>query len=80
MLRLEKLIANSSYFRKSLEGRCALDIVRTTLQTTIAAKVDPNAYLQWVLRMPAESVEAEPAAFTPWAYAKWLAERDAVAA
>jgi hypothetical protein len=80
MLRLEKLIANSSYFRTSLEGRCALDIVRTILQTAIAAKVDPNAYLQWVLRMPAESVESEPEAFTPWAYAKWMADRDAVAA
>jgi transposase len=74
MLRPEKLIANSSYFRKSLEGRCALDIVRTVLQTTIAAEVDPNAYLQWVLRMPAVSVEAEPEAFTPWAYARWLAD------
>jgi hypothetical protein len=80
MLRPEKLIANSSYFRQSLEGRCALDIVRTILQTAIAANVDPNAYLQWVLRMPAESVASEPAAFTPWAYAKWLADRAAVAA
>lgn len=80
MLRPEKLIANSSYFRRSIEGRCALDIVRTILQTTIAAEVDPNAYLQWVLRMPAESLESEPKAFTPWAYAKWLADRAAEAA
>jgi hypothetical protein len=82
MLRLEKLITNSSYFRKSIEGRCALDIIRTLLQTTIAAGVDPNAYLQWVLRMPAEGIASDPAAFTPWAYATWLAEHadaDAVA-
>jgi hypothetical protein len=75
MLRLEKLIAKSSYFRKSIEGRCALDIVRTILQTAIAADVDPSAYLQWVLRMPADAIASEPDAFTPWAYAKWLATR-----
>jgi Transposase IS66 family len=75
MLRLEKLIAKSSYFRKSIEGRCALDIVRTILQTAIAADVDPNAYLQWVLRMPADAIMSEPDAFTPWAYAKWVATR-----
>ncbi len=73
MLRLEKLIAKISYFRNSLEGRCALDIIRTLLQTAIAADVDPNSYLQWVLRMPAESVSSDPAAFTPWAYAAFLA-------
>jgi hypothetical protein len=34
MLRMKKLIENSSLFRTSLEGRFALDIMRTVLQTS----------------------------------------------
>jgi hypothetical protein len=72
MLRPEKLIENSALFRQTLDGRCALDIMRTILQTAVAAKVDLHAYLLWVMQMPAESVIADPDAFTPLAYAKYL--------
>ena len=74
MLRLEKLIENSALFRQTLEGRFALDIVRTVLQTAIAAGVELNIYLQWLLRMPSEAIEAEPEAFTPLAFARFQAQ------
>jgi hypothetical protein len=35
----EKLIEESSMFRKTLQGRFALDIIRTVLQTAVAAGV-----------------------------------------
>jgi hypothetical protein len=73
MLRLEKVIENNSMFRQTIEGRCALDIMRTVLQTAVAAKVDLRNYLLWVMRMPDDVVAKEPSAFTPLAYAHHIA-------
>ena len=70
MLRLEKLIENNALFRQTLEGRFALDVVRTVLQTAIAAKVDLQLYLMWILAMPPEVVASSPAEFTPHAFAR----------
>jgi hypothetical protein len=72
MLRLEKLIENSSLFRTSLEGRFALDIMRTVLQTAVAARAPLQQYLLAVLRAPPEEVTANPERFTPrsWAAAQ----------
>jgi hypothetical protein len=70
MLRMEKLIQNNALFRQTLHGRFALDIMRTVLQTAIAARVDPQAYLLWVLRMPPDVVANEPEQFTPLAFAR----------
>lgn len=70
MLRLERLIENNALFRQTLEGRFALDIVRSVLQTAIAANVNLTLYLNWLLRMPADVVNADPAEFTPFAFAK----------
>jgi len=70
MLRMEKLIQNNALFRQTLHGRFALDILRTILQTAIAARVDPQAYLLWVLRMPPDAVANEPEQFTPLAFAR----------
>jgi hypothetical protein len=70
MLRMEKLIQNNALFRQTLNGRFALDILRTVLQTAIAARVDPQAYLLWVLRMPPDAVAKEPDQFTPLAFAR----------
>ena len=75
MLRQETLIQNNALFRATLDGRGALDIMRTILQTAMAAEVDPAAYLKWVLMMPKESIDAEPQGFTPRAYAAWLASQ-----
>jgi hypothetical protein len=69
MLRMEKLIEGSAMFRRSLEGRFVLDIVRTVLQTAVAAGVPVHEYLVSVLRASDEEVKAQPARFTPRAWA-----------
>ena len=71
MLRMEKLIESSSMFRKSLEGRFALDVVRTLLQTTVAADAPVHEYLVSVLRASEEEISAKPERFTPRA---WVAQ------
>jgi hypothetical protein len=71
MLRTEKLIEGSSMFRKSLEGRFALDVVRTIMQTAIAAGVPVHEYLVSILRADADEIASHPERFTPRA---WLAD------
>jgi hypothetical protein len=71
MLRMEKLIESSSMFRKSLEGRFALDVVRTLLQTAVAADAPVHEYLVSVLRASEEEISAKPERFTPRA---WVAQ------
>jgi hypothetical protein len=65
MLRLEKLIEASSLFRTTLEGRFALDIMRSVLQTAVAAHAPLQDYVLAVLRASPDEVAAEPARFTP---------------
>jgi hypothetical protein len=76
MLRMEKLIENSSLFRTSLEGRFALDIMRTVLQTAVAARAPLQTYLLSVLRTPPAEVAANPERFTPraWSAANSISE------
>lgn len=74
MLRMEKLIQNGSMFRTSLEGRFALDIMRSVTQTAIAAGAPLQDYLLDVLRTAPGEVEANPESFTPRA---WVARRSA---
>jgi hypothetical protein len=69
MLRLEKLIENSSLFRTSLEGRFALDIMRSVLQTAVAARAPLQTYLLAVLRAHPAEVALNPERFTPRAWA-----------
>ena len=69
MLRMEKLIEGSSMFRRSLEGRFALDVVRSVLQTTVAAGVPVHEYLVSVLRTSHEELAKHPDRFTPHAWA-----------
>jgi len=69
MLRTEKLIENSSMFRLSLEGRFVLDIIRTILQTAVAARVPVHEYLTSVLRSNADEIDQQPERFTPHAWA-----------
>jgi len=70
MLRMEKLIQANALFRNSLEGRFALDINRSILQTAIAARVPMQDYMTHVLRADPKDVVARPHEFTPLAYAK----------
>jgi hypothetical protein len=70
MLRTEKLIENSSMFRRSLEGRFVLDIIRTVLQTAVAAGVPIQEYLMSVLREDPDEITNHPERFTPRAWAE----------
>jgi hypothetical protein len=69
MLRMEKLIEGSSMFRRSLEGRFVLDVVRTVSQTAVAAGVPVHEYLVSLLRSNPDEVTAHPERFTPRAWA-----------
>ena len=77
MLRTEKLIEGSSMFRKSLEGRFVLDVVRTILQTAVAARAPAHEYLVSVLRTSEDEIAKHPERFTPRA---WAAANAAAAA
>lgn len=68
MLRTEKLIEGSSMFRKSLEGRFVLDVVRTILQTAVAAGAPAHEYLVSVLRTSEDEIAKHPESFTPRAW------------
>jgi len=70
MLRMEKLIEGASMFRKSLEGRFALDVVRTVVQTAVAAGAPVHPYLVHALSAPRAEVAARPGDFTPHAWAR----------
>ena len=70
MLRTEKLIEKSSMFRKTLEGRFVLDIIRTVLQTAVAAGVPVHEYLEFVLREDPDEVASHPERYTPLAWSK----------
>jgi hypothetical protein len=72
MLRPEKLIEANSCFRWSLNGRFALDINRTMLQTAIAAHAPLNEYISFVLQASPEEVAEAPQNFTPLAFAQSL--------
>lgn len=68
LLRLEKLIEKSSLFRRSLEGRFVLDVIRTVAQTAVAAAVPVHAYIEFVLRADPKLVAEHPEQFTPRAF------------
>jgi len=57
-------------FRQTLEGRFVLDIVRTLLQTAVAAGVPVHAYVESVLRADAADIAAHPERYTPRAWAR----------
>lgn len=68
MLRMEKLIQVNSLFRTTLEGRFALDICRTVLQTAVAARVNLRGYLLHVFK--ATDVAEQPQNYLPLVYAR----------
>lgn len=80
MLRMEKLIESSSMFRCTLEGRFVLDVVRTILQTAVAAGVPVHEYVESVLRASPDDVAQHPERFTPHAWAAASAASTASAA
>jgi hypothetical protein len=70
MLRMEKLIEASSMFRVSLEGRFALDILRSVMQTAIAAGAPLQEYILHVLQTRPEEVAQFPERFVPRTWVK----------
>ena len=70
MLRAEKLTSNNAYFRKSLQGRFSMDILRTVMQTAIASRVKTTEYLLWVMKADSELVRQSPEKYTPYAYSQ----------
>jgi hypothetical protein len=68
MLRTEKLIEGSAMFRKTLEGRFVLDVVRTILQTAVAAGAPAHEYLVSVLRTSEDEIAKHPQRYTPRAW------------
>jgi hypothetical protein len=68
LLRTEKLIEKSSMFRRTIEGRAVLDILRTILQTAVAAGVPAHEYLVDVMKADPDEVAAHPERYTPLAW------------
>jgi hypothetical protein len=68
MMRMEKMIESSALFRTSLKGRAALDIIRTIIQTCVAAEVNVKDYMLYVLKSDPEEVAANPQKYTPLAF------------
>ena len=76
MLRMEKLIEKSSMFRTTLIGRFVLDILRSVLQTAIAAQAPLQEYILSILQTPEEEIEAAPFDYIPRAWTKRYIDRD----
>lgn len=70
VLRPEKLIESGSMFRTSIVGRFVLDILRTILQTAVAAHVPAHEYIKSVLRTSPAEIKASPEKYTPRAWAR----------
>lgn len=68
MLRMENLIQANALFRNSLDGRFALDAIRTVLQTAIAARAPLFEYLIFVRSAIPDAVKLSPEEFTPLVY------------
>jgi len=69
-LRVEKLIKNNSLFRTTLQGRFALDVNRTILQTAIAARVNLQEYIEFVLKSKPDDVKENPEKYTALHYSQ----------
>ena len=70
LLRQEKLMQKNALFRKTLEGRFTIDILRTVMQTALAAGLPLEQYLGFVLKADPKVVARAPELFTPHAVAK----------
>lgn len=68
MLRMEKIIQVNALFRNSLEGRFALDICRTIVQTALIAGADVKQYLLHTLKQ--KNLHRNPEFFTPFEFFK----------
>lgn len=76
LLRPEKVIQAAASFRNTIEGRAALDIVRSLIQTSAASNVNATRYIDWVLRTPEEKISAHPERYTPYAFRQNILENN----
>ena len=67
LLRAEKLMQGSSYFRDTAEGRARFDILRTMHQTCVCAGVSFGLYLLYILMQSDLDIQRNPENFTPLA-------------
>jgi hypothetical protein len=72
MLRMENIIESQAFFRSTIEGRVALDIIRTIMQTAIVADVAPYEYLMHVLKSPPDDVAENSQRYTPLTFREFL--------
>lgn len=68
VLRWDKIMQDSSKFRKTELGRLQVDILRTIVHTCSAAQVDLRDYLVFIFKNR-DLIEANPGKYTPYAYA-----------
>lgn len=71
LLRWDKVMLDSSKFRKTEQGRAAINILRTIIHTCSAAKVNSIEYLTYVFQN-FRDLEAHPEKYTPYSYALML--------
>jgi len=74
LIRPEKQIQAAANFRNTIEGRTALDIIRSLIQTCSAAEVNAAEYLNWVLRCEEKAISDNPENFTPYFYGQQASE------
>jgi hypothetical protein len=67
-LRIEKCMLSGSKFRKTRNGRAALDVLRTINATCTAAKLDLTTYLRYVFKH-LHNLNENPKDYTPYAVA-----------
>ena len=79
-LRGEKLIEGAAYFRKSENGRTALDIHRSLLACCNACNFPYNTYLENVSEADPEDVKKNPEQYFPHVVAKLLRNKGPPAA
>jgi len=65
MLRMEKLIEKNSMFRQTLEGRFALDVLRSVYQTATISGVPLNDYIIDILKTDPQKIADNPEDYTP---------------
>lgn len=74
LIRPEKQIQAAANFRNTIEGRTALDIIRSLIQTCSAAEVNAADYLNWVLRGDDSEILNDPGSFTPYFFGEYVLE------
>lgn len=71
LLRWEKIMLDSSKFRKTEKGRIVIDVLRSIHHTCVASEVNFEEYLKFVFKNK-KDIEDNPELFTPYSFAKGI--------